>query len=152
MLEVEKISSLSYKEHVELRSTLHALTNRDFICSQCIGKFNSRADGKAMLEKVKRTKGCETPHSMAVHKIVQGGTRLNYNSCIGNFFSYSAMHWVGFYSSFEQGVMPFSGGYMDQPAKFIDVMNIVASHKQDEILRNAQAQKQAAKRRGPRVG
>lgn len=61
------------------------------------------------------------------------------------------MSWINFYNSFEQGVLPFEGGYMDQPSKFIDVMNIIANHKQEQILENAQKQRQAAKRRGMRV-
>lgn len=148
MLEVEKISSLSYQEHVELRSTLHALTNREFICSVCQGKYASRTDAQAMLEKVKRTKGCEVPHPQPVHRIAQSGLKLNYSSCIGNFFSPSAMHWVGYYNAFEKGVMPFPGGYMDQPAKLIDVMSVIGNHKQEEMVKNAHAQKQAGKRRG----
>lgn len=147
MREVDNISSISYREHVELRSTLHALTNRDFICSQCQSKHSNRADHKEMLEKTKRIKGCTTPHTMPVHKISQGGVRVSYASCIGNYFSFSAMGWVNFYNSFEKGVMPFSGGYMDQPAKLIDVMNIIGSYKQDEMIRNAQAQKQAQRTR-----
>ena len=146
MIEVDKLSSLSHKEHVELRSTLHALTNRDFICSQCQGKFVSRRDAEEMLAKTKRIKGCETPHKVAVHRIRQGDTKLNYSSCIGNFFSFSAMSWINFYNSFEQGVLPFQGGYMDQPSKFIDVMNIVSNYKQEEMVRSAQAQKQAMRR------
>ncbi len=150
MLEVDKISSMSHREHIELRSTLHALTNRKFVCSTCQSNYANRTDSAQMLAKTKQVNGCEVPHKVAVHRIVQGNTRLNYSSCIGNFFSYSAMGWINFYNSFEQGVMPFAGGYMDQPAKFIDVMNVVSGFKQDEMIRNAQAQKQANRKRGPR--
>lgn len=144
MREVDKISSMSYQEHIELRSTLHALTNREFICSTCQSKYSNRTDAQEMLAKVKRVKGCEIPHKVAVHRITQCGVRLNYASCIGNFFSFSAMNWISFYNSFENGVMPFSGGYMDQPSKFIDVMNVVGSYKQEEMLKSAKQQKQAA--------
>lgn len=150
MQEVDKISSISYKEHIELRSTLHALTNRDFICSKCQSKHASRTDAEEMLAKTKRIKGCEVPHAVAIHKIRQGAVSINYKSCIGNFFSYSSMNWINFYNSFEQGVLPFEGGYMDQPSKFIDVMNIIANHKQEQIIDNAQKQKIASKRRGSR--
>lgn len=146
MYEVDKISSMSYREHIELRSTLHALTNRDFICSTCQSKHSNRPDAQAILDKSKKIKGCTQPLPVAIHKISQGQTRLNYSSCIGNFFSFSAMSWINFYNSFEQGVMPFGGGYMDQPSKFIDVMNIVGSYKQDEMIKSAKQQKNSARR------
>lgn len=150
MNEVDRISSISHKEHVELRSTLHALTNRDFICSQCQAKY---ANSPEQSEKYRRIKGCEKQLPMPVHKIRQGQIGLQYLSCIGNYFSYSSMTWINFYNSFEQGVLPFEGGYMDQPSKFIDVMNIVGNYKQEQMLVNAQKQKQAAKMmRGKRGG
>lgn len=139
---------MTMKEHIELRSTLHALSNRDFICSQCQSKYTNRQDATAMLEKVKRIKGCTKPHSAPVHQIRQGKISLAFRDCIGNYFSYSAMSWINFYNAFEKGAMPFPGGYMDQPSKLIDVMNLISNHKQDEMLKAAQAQKIAARTRG----
>lgn len=130
---------------IELRSTLHALSNNDFICSICQGKYEARPDGKQMLEKVKRVKGCESITSNLRHFIIQGNTKLSYNTCIGNFVNDSSIYWINFYNHFEKGVMPFGGGYMDQPAKVIDVMSVVGSHKSDELSKASQKRKQSSR-------
>ena len=41
--------------------------------------------------------------------------------------------------------MPFDGGYMDQPAKFIDVMGVVGSHKMEQIKDQANKQKMSSR-------
>lgn len=145
MHEVDKISSLRVSEHVELRSTLHALTNRDFICSTCQSRFKGRQDEAVQIEKWKKVKACEEMSPEPRHFVGQGQIRLKFRSCIGNYFSPSAMHWINLYNAFEGGTMPFQGGYMDQPSKVIDVMNIIGNHKHEEMLKAAKQQKQASR-------
>lgn len=145
MIEVQRISSISFKELVELRSTLHALSYKEFVCSYCQGKYANRPDAEFMLEKIKKQKGCEVVGPDERHFIMQGETQLRYNTCIGNFVSDSSIYWIHSYNHFEAGTMPFSGGYMDQPAKIIDIMNVIGAHKNEQIQKQTQRRKQSSR-------
>ena len=114
---------------VHIKSTLHALYNKDFQCGYCLNKYNSRPDKDAMIERTKKTKGCETPFAVYVHKIVQPEFKISYKDCIGNYFSNAVVHWVIMHDHFERGVMPFNGGYFDQPNKAIEVLSTIGSQK-----------------------
>ena len=54
---------------------------------------------------------------------------IKYNRCIGNFHSDAAVNWIQFHEQWKVGAMPFSGNYFDQPAKAIEVMNIINNYK-----------------------
>ena len=48
-----------------------------------------------------------------------------YNKCIGNFYNGFYASLINSYHKFNDGMLPFMGGLYDQPAKFVEYMNIV---------------------------
>lgn len=35
---------------------------------------------------------------------------------------------IELYNMYKQGIMPFSGGYLEQPYKYIEMMKIIRAH------------------------
>ena len=148
MREIENISHLTISDTIELRSTLHAISNQDFICSNCLSKYKNRQDAVVMTEKHTKAKGCKEIRKESIFKIRQERMVLNYKTCPGNFFSYSAMSWVNMFNHFEKGVMGFPGSYVEQPNKFIDAMSVIQSHKNEQI--EIETERQKARNRSSR--
>ncbi|TXH09497.1 MAG: hypothetical protein E6R04_07980 [Spirochaetes bacterium] len=113
MQTVETLSSLTVGEWVYLRSTLHAIDNPRFQCAEC-------PKGSRL------AKACESINPNVVHKI---GGELGYHTCIGNFFSQTALNWLELHNKYEQGVLPYPGSLLDQPNKMIEIFRVIAAHK-----------------------
>lgn len=139
-----EISTLSSQDDVYLTSTLHALSNQDFICSMCKVKYINRADGDRIGAKWRRIKGCESINTgpMPLHYIDKDSFRINYSTCIGNFFSPAVVAWVQAYRKFDKGIMPYAGGYMDQPNKALEILRVIDTDFQ------TRAQAERSKKRG----
>lgn len=119
-----QISTLTYSDDIYLHSTLHALSNQDFICSTCMSRYKDRP---AMAAKWRKTKGCEEiiPGPLPLHTVNKDAFRIKYNTCIGNFFAPSVVMWIEAYRKFDKGIMPYSGGYMEQPNKAIEILRVI---------------------------
>ena len=81
---------------------------------------------------------------------------VSYYRCIGNFVSDSVLDWVNAHAKFRQGVMPFPGSYLDQPAKVIELFAALENHFQKQA-REAERREQNKRammgaRGGGRVG
>lgn len=149
-----EISTLNETEQIGLRSTLHAMDNQNFICSTCLGQYANMPGGESRTKMNRRYKACETIEDRVVHQIVQDGMLLSYNTCIGNFFSTGAVMWVEAFRKFDKGIMPYQGGYMEQPNKAIDIFRIIESDhlRRADKQRKKQALNQTAKLRSVKSG
>lgn len=96
-----------------------------------------------MLEKERKLLGCYNSYNEPIHET----SDLRYTRCIGNFNSDSASSWIESSDFFEKGIMPFQGGYMEQPAKVIEVMRIIRSFKLQWEVDIAQRKKAQSKAR-----
>lgn len=135
--QVQAISELTLKEWVEIRATLHAIENEKFNCRKCVAKYQGRADGDTMLAKVQKLQGCKEMLPQPTHKI---GEEMSFRSCIGNFTKPQVHALLEAFNRFEQGVLPYAGGLMDQPAKIMAVFDVISAAK---AKRQADAQKKA---------
>ena len=55
----------------------------------------------------------------------KGNPKISYNNCIGNHYNGYWASIINYYQEYNKGIMPFSGGLLEQPAKFVDVMGLV---------------------------
>jgi len=124
---------------VLLKSTLHNVDNRKYICNLCQGKFDGRADKELLLSKVKRIEGCTD-----TRPIIYAFSDLSYSLCPGNFTSGSAVWILGLYREFQKGVLPFPGSLVDQPAKIMECFGIIDEY--NGIKLEQERKKQEAKR------
>ncbi len=116
--------------------------------NQYLGKKDYEANKDAYdrsLAKLQYQKGCVLPSQTKYHV-----DNLKFNRCIGNFYSQSGAMLIDFYYKYKEGVMPYEGALMDQPAKIIDVFNIIDGliKNKTEDLRKKEASKLKGKRNG----
>jgi len=138
-------------DYIDIKSTLYAIDNRDFICGECQGKYIGRSDGDAMLEKLKAAKGCETLRPIPVHSIdtIDGKESLKFRKCIGNFFNYEVVSLLEMQRQYDKGALPFPGALSQQPNKIIEAFNIIASYRFDRAERERKRlEAEARSRRG----
>lgn len=82
-------------------------------------------------EKLQKVKGCvSTPKTN--YKIE--GFKLN--KCLGNFTSNEIYGYFEMYKLYEKGIMPFDGAISDQPAKIIDLFNMIDQLKAEKTEEN----------------
>lgn len=142
MRQINEISSLSYQETIELRTTLHLLENKEFLCSVCKTPDN-RSDANEMIKLKQASRACTDIRPQPFDQVRDGSLKIKFSTCKGNFFSESALHWIIAHDLFEKGIMPFPGSYVEQPAKVIDVMSIIASSKASRLISQSEKQRMA---------
>lgn len=144
--EIEKISSIQWHEFVEIKATLHALDNRQFICGECKMKYMGKGYKEDQQLKYQESKGCFKLSHRVLHRIKD----LSFKKCIGNYFSYQAVSLLEAFESYEKGIMPYPGSYMDQPHKIIDAFRIISAYRTEKLI--AQQEEQVRQSRMNRHG
>lgn len=86
----------------------------------------------------------------------KGNPSILYKNCIGNHYYGKWASIINYYNMYEKGIMPFKGGLMDQPAKFVEIMDLVhnlikeneqeVQRKQQLATRNRASGKRSSKR------
>jgi len=90
-------------------------------------------------DKYQKVKGCiSTPRT---NYKVEG---FKINKCLGNFTSREVYSYFEMFKVYERGIMPFEGSMMDQPAKLIDLFNMIEQLKLEKV---AEMQKAEDKKR-----
>lgn len=128
---------LNSGDWIEIRATLQAVENPDFQCSVCL----SDPRGQDAVQSKRVGKAC-TEHRDSPLWVLDG---IKFHTCIGNFVSESVLSWLSSYHQWKKGILPFPGGYFDQPAKAIDVFTAFEGHFQR--AEQARQKKEAAKQR-----
>lgn len=136
------------KEWVELKATLHSIHDERFSCAKCLGEFNGRPNGEQMLEQNRTLKACRAPAESPRHFI---GTELKFRSCIGNFVRQKYLPWIEAFRQFEKGVMPFTGAYTDQPAKVLELFDVIRSTQMEHAAKQAKKRNRLSQPQKPRV-
>jgi hypothetical protein len=135
---------LTYREWIELKATLHAIDNREFICGECKSRYRGRQDEAEMTEKSRQIKGCYGIAERVLHHI---NREIFFSQCVGNFFNFAAIGFLEMHHQYERGIMPYPGSLSDQPSKIIEIFRIIDAHKRDKI-KQEQAQEQLRRTRG----
>jgi len=74
----------------------------------------------------------ETRHSYRPNHNNIGNPKLNYTNCVGNHFNNYWAYWINYTDTYEKGILPFSGTVLEQPNKFVEVMNLVQNLKSED--------------------
>jgi hypothetical protein len=134
---IQAISGISFREWVEIKATLQSIEDDRFNCAKCLSRYDGRPDGEVMLAKVRANMGCQEMKGAAIHKIPSG---LSFRTCVGNFVRPGLYPLISAHRRFQQGVMPYAGGLMDQPAKLIDLFGVIDTHQAERAERERQAE------------
>ena len=60
-----------------------------------------------------------------------GAAKISYKTCIANFKDFGVVDLISFHEQYEKGIMPYAGGYMEQPSKFVEIMDLVHNLKSE---------------------
>lgn len=139
------MNSVTNRDYFEIVSTFITMTQPKYRCSDC--KLKYKAKFKQQQEFMACNYVAKTPrHGYTPEFHNKSNPKIIYNKCIGNYYN-------GFWSSiinsskqYDNGIMPFSGGIMDQPAKFVEVMNLVHNLISENELENQRKEKLSRKR------
>ena len=70
---------------------------------------------------------------------MKGRPKIVYSKCIGNFYSFRVRDLVGYLGIYNKNIYPYAGSYYDQPAKFVEAMELVQNlHIQKQEEKEAQ--------------
>jgi hypothetical protein len=130
------LSSLNEGEYVVLLSTLKSIYDKRFSCSTCLSQPR-----KELLEKTQSIMACKALSPTPRHLLQYGSLDISYRRCIGNFTSASAVQWIQAQSAFDKGSLPFPGGYMDQPAKALEILSVIGGYKTEQEIKAAEARR-----------
>lgn len=128
---------LSHIETVQIISTFFSMADNNFNCASCLKRHTK--------EKRDTKKGCNSPLSTPVAKY---NDYVTFYRCPGALRSGSMREVIDLHRQWEQGILPFEGGLLDQPAKFIEAMKLVDALKfehQKDLEEKAKKQWQTTK-------
>jgi hypothetical protein len=125
MKAISSINNIQPIEYASLVATYHYIFDNEFNCNNCKKKYS--------LTVRNDKKGC------AVKKptnFIKYDDILSFSKCPSNFYNSLYANFIDMFSLFSQGVLPFEGGLLDQPAKIIDIFKMV-ENLQAENLKKA---------------
>ena len=122
------INGVSDSEYIYIASTIKSMFEKTFNCFHCKAQY---ADRKEITLKLREQKGCFDVSTKVRYRFDQ----IIYKTCIGNFYDPQTSQLVDMFNKFEIGVLPYPGSYSDQPAKIIEVFQLIDSLKQTEVKR-----------------
>lgn len=115
---------MSEKENVHLIATFFTAVDPKYNCATCLLKVKKdvREQKKACNQKSKEP-------VTKYHDI------YNFYRCPSNFRLPSYRNLIKLHGLYLQGILPYNGGILEQPAKFIEAMNtidaLMAEHQKD---------------------
>ena len=147
---IKSISTVTMKDYSEICSAFITLTEPKYRCGDCKRRYSSDPYkwGKHR-EHMACNYTTEKPrHSYKPAHVNQGNPSVMYNKCIGNYYGAFWSNLINYYPQYEKGLLPFEGSLMNQPSKFVEVMELVHN-----LIREKDNEKeQQAKRNGTRQG
>lgn len=112
---VNHISDLTDFEYVTIIVSLEVMKDKIFQCRYCL---NNNSDARRKSFGCKELK--ENPQPIKHYN-----QKINCYTCPGNLYDFAVEELLFMQEKFNQGIMPFGGTLMDQPAKFISAMRLI---------------------------
>ncbi len=96
-------------------------------CFTCKNKYSGSKERQDLLFKQKNCKKIAPQPSLKYkpEHSMSGSAVILYSTCPANFKNIGTTILINHYSKYKTGIMPYSGGIMEQPAKFVEVMDLV---------------------------
>lgn len=124
------------------------MKERQFDCGTCLNKWAGRTDSAEMTEANRKVKGCWGSTEF-LHEIVVPGGRISFKTCVGNLVQDGMFHWIVLHRQFQKGVLPYPGSLSEQPAKVLELFELIDSFK---IQQAEEEEKRKQKPKGRRRG
>lgn len=76
---------------------------------------------------------------------MKGSQKILYYKCPALFYSSYVAEFINYLSNYEKGIFPYPGSYSEQPAKFVDLMELVNNLMSEHQTELTEKQKQYGK-------
>lgn len=114
MAEIGRLSYVTEVDTFYLVTTFFAAAQPQYNCSNCLKKYS---------ETYRKTrKFCTSPSETPItdyHGVIK------YFQCPGSYFNHGYRLVIESYRRFQDGVLPYSGGLMEQPAKILEAFETI---------------------------
>lgn len=140
------LSEVSLSDFALINATWLNNTNDKFKCKSIYELFGKRKDAELIIKTKKLEKGCEKIHDRV--KVEIDG--IGYRSCLCHeSFQHPYFNmFLNLSDNYEKGVLPFSGGILEQPAQIVEILNFIAKLKQEYEIELQKKQNDKNKMKG----
>ena len=115
-----------------LKTTVEILYNESYQCGKCVKKMS-----EAVRERNKNCTGKS--------KVKRQFEEFSFSVCPGNFYNDGYANLLDHHRMFRKGILAYEGGLLDQPPKYLSVMNLLESMVSEKELERIK--KQSKKKR-----
>lgn len=142
------MSGVTSYDYIVTVSTFFSMIQREFNCSTCKVKYRGYAERQT---KHQSRKGCFEAMGKPVMEYLpkhtmKGQSKILYYKCPSLFYDRGVAELIEFHHQWEKGIMPYNGGFMNQPAKFVELMDLVNNLKEENRTDLEEKQRQYGKR------
>lgn len=133
-----KLSGVTESDYLELLTGYEILTDKKWSCEACV-----RTTDEATRKSVK---GCFGGKHFSIRS--GGKEAFTVDRCLGNYYTPSVGAWYRAYRQYQNGLLPFEGALLDQPAKALDVFSVfesIEAEKQEAARKNAESKAKRGK-------
>lgn len=115
------------------------IRDAEYNCRLCKNKYSRRSE--EIQESHQRKKGCFSTFNKPILEYLpkysmRGNSKILYNHCPARFYDGGVAELISYHSKFESGIMPYSGGFYQQPSKFVEIMelihNLINEYKEEQ--------------------
>lgn len=134
-------------DHIDLVTTFEIIydENRHYDCNHCLTNLIKKT------KNIQKARSCKEAKSDPVTFIKKKDYRIDYFSCVGNFYSNEAAYAIQLFQEYKDGKMPEKGGLFDQPAKLVDIFGFLYSLESKWQKEIAQRQKLKSAQKGTKT-
>lgn len=117
-------------------------------CGDCKLKHKNVPDRRKKLEDAM---ACRKPLNEYRHQYLPEQNNIDnpkilYKQCIGNYYNGYYASLINIYGKYSEGLLPYSGSLYEQPAKFVECMNIIYNLISENDYKKAQRESNIKKR------
>jgi hypothetical protein len=141
---------LTRRDYIEIVSTYNVMTNQEFDCSKCKVKYPRDKDRQ---HKHQERKGCFSTYPKPIQRYrgeqgtpMHTATKINYMRCPAQIYSAYWASFINLQINYENGIMPFSGNSLDQPAKIVEAFNLIHNLREETKIKHEQTLSKYGKR------
>lgn len=99
---------------------------------------------KRMSQEIRdKNKGCST---VLEKPFSSWNDDIKYKTCPVNFYDQSVVTYIDLFRQFDKGLLPFTGGLLEQPNKIMEIFNLIETLKAENERERLERQQKADKR------
>jgi hypothetical protein len=128
--EIGRISYLTSVEYFYLVSTYFSAAQAEYNCDHCLKKYAKSYRDKKKFCTIEKSTPVTDYHGS-----------IKYFKCPGNFFNEGYALIIESYRRYNEGILPYSGGLFEQPAKIIEAFSVIRSLDSENAKDNSRSAK-----------